>query len=117
MLEQQAPGGPLADASARRVTGQRARFDGIGHSAALRHLEQRAEVTRWVVLVDHDPVGFDPGVGGEGREPPRPTHRQTRGTTAPGSECCENGWSTTEIPGPVCSAQFSGLPCCRPRRY
>jgi hypothetical protein len=56
-------------------------------------------------------------VGGEGREPPRPTHRQTRGTTAPGSECCENGWSTMEIPGPVCSAQFSGLPCCRPRCY
>jgi len=28
--------------------------------------------------------GFDPDVGGEGREPPRPTRRQTRGTAAPG---------------------------------
>jgi hypothetical protein len=41
-------------------------------------------VARRVVLADHDPVGFDPGVGGEGREPPRPTRRQTWGTTAPG---------------------------------
>jgi hypothetical protein len=30
-LEQQAPGGSLADAPARHVIGQRARFDGIGH--------------------------------------------------------------------------------------
>jgi hypothetical protein len=46
------------------------------------HLEQRAEVVRRVVLADHDPVGFDPGVGGEGGSRRAPTHQANPGTTA-----------------------------------